>query len=200
MKAKEFLKEAKKVEPSKPRNFVAKNSKMGMGGAGAHKDKKKAAKQGDVKHKKKDVELSEANTDEIKRLEGVLSNLERLMPTVEKVSKENHYVFEDIESQVSMLLQSIEEIGDESAMFDLKSEVESAVERIRQANGAVYSIEKTLKSLIRSTQYAIEDAQDENEFESRFGGLEESSHGKYWCSTDKKWKYRKGPKQTRSSK
>ncbi len=35
---------------SKPRNFVAKNAKIG--GAGQHKDKKKAEKQGDVKHKK----------------------------------------------------------------------------------------------------------------------------------------------------
>lgn len=40
-----------KVDSSKPRNFVAKNAKMG--GAGAHKDKKKAMKQGDVKHKGK---------------------------------------------------------------------------------------------------------------------------------------------------
>lgn len=37
-------------EPPKPRNFVAKNAKMG--GAGAHKDKKKDQKQGNVKHKK----------------------------------------------------------------------------------------------------------------------------------------------------
>lgn len=42
----------KLVEPSKPRNFVAKNAKMG--GAGTHKDKKKAQKQGDVKHRNKD--------------------------------------------------------------------------------------------------------------------------------------------------
>ena len=42
---------AKDIIPaSKPRNFVAKNQKTG--GAGAHKDKKKAEKQGDVKHKK----------------------------------------------------------------------------------------------------------------------------------------------------
>ena len=40
----------KKKETAKPRNFVAKNAKMG--GAGQHKDKKKAAKQGAVKHKK----------------------------------------------------------------------------------------------------------------------------------------------------
>ena len=37
-------------EAPKPRNFVAKNAKMG--GAGQHKDKKKAEKQGDVKHRK----------------------------------------------------------------------------------------------------------------------------------------------------
>jgi len=45
MKAKEF------IPSSKPRNFVAKNQKTA--GAGAHKDKKKAEKQGDVKHKNK---------------------------------------------------------------------------------------------------------------------------------------------------
>lgn len=45
MRAKDF------VPASKPRNFVAKNAKTA--GAGAHKDKKKADKQGDVKHKGK---------------------------------------------------------------------------------------------------------------------------------------------------
>ena len=44
MKAKEF------IPASKPRNFVAKNQKTA--GAGAHKDMKRAEKQGDVKHKK----------------------------------------------------------------------------------------------------------------------------------------------------
>ena len=40
----------KKIPSSTPRNFVAKNAKSS--GAGAHKDKKKAEKQGSVKHKK----------------------------------------------------------------------------------------------------------------------------------------------------
>ena len=40
----------KTVPVSTPRNFVAKNAKTG--GAGQHKDKKKAEKQGDVKHRK----------------------------------------------------------------------------------------------------------------------------------------------------
>jgi hypothetical protein len=55
MKAKEF------IPASKPRNFVAKNQKTA--GAGAHKDKKKAEKQGDVKHKGK--QFDENHVDEI---------------------------------------------------------------------------------------------------------------------------------------
>jgi hypothetical protein len=31
-------------------------------------------------------------------------------------------------------------------------------------------------------------------------GVVEGTHGRYWCSTDKKWKERKGPKQTRTSR
>lgn len=50
MRAKEF------IPASKPRNFVAKNQKTA--GAGAHKDKKKAEKQGDVKHKGKQYDES----------------------------------------------------------------------------------------------------------------------------------------------
>ncbi len=48
MKVKEFI-----VEAAKPRNFVAKNAMKTTSGAGAHKDKKRADKQGDVKHKNK---------------------------------------------------------------------------------------------------------------------------------------------------
>jgi hypothetical protein len=60
MKAKEF------IPAEKPRNFVAKNAKMG--GAGQHKDKKKAEKQGDLKHKNKQFEEDVAD-------EGVFSFL-----------------------------------------------------------------------------------------------------------------------------
>jgi hypothetical protein len=42
------------IEPSKPRNFVAKNAGATTSGAGAHKDKKKAMKQGETKHKKQE--------------------------------------------------------------------------------------------------------------------------------------------------
>jgi hypothetical protein len=61
MKAKEF------IPATKPRNFVAKNQKTA--GAGAHKDKKKAEKQGDFKHKKSlmpmEDTLSELSTEKL---------------------------------------------------------------------------------------------------------------------------------------
>ena len=60
--------EAKEKEAPKPRNFVAKNAKMG--GAGAHKDKKKEEKQGIVKHKKpfaeENSQLGELSKDTLK--------------------------------------------------------------------------------------------------------------------------------------
>jgi hypothetical protein len=53
-----------KVDASKPRNFVAKNAKMG--GAGAHKDKKKAQKQGTEKHKKPYMEALKQRIEDLK--------------------------------------------------------------------------------------------------------------------------------------
>jgi hypothetical protein len=55
MRAKDF------IPASKPRNFVAKNSKTS--GAGVHKDKKKAEKQGDIKHKKDLMPMEERARD-----------------------------------------------------------------------------------------------------------------------------------------
>lgn len=52
------MSEAKSQKAPKPRNFVAKNAVTS--GAGAHKDKKKAEKQGDVKHKKQAVPMESA--------------------------------------------------------------------------------------------------------------------------------------------
>ena len=56
----------KEKEAPKPRNFVAKNAKMG--GAGQHKDKKKAEKQGDTKHKNKSFDMAEGKEDKIAQL------------------------------------------------------------------------------------------------------------------------------------
>ncbi len=59
-KLEEHLQEVKSQQPPKPRNFVAKNAVQS--GAGAHKDKKKAQKQGEVKHKNKALDMAESDT------------------------------------------------------------------------------------------------------------------------------------------
>lgn len=61
----------KEKDAPKPRNFVAKNAKMG--GAGAHKDKKKEQKQGKTKHKKpfaEKVEVLKSKLDTLKEAFG----------------------------------------------------------------------------------------------------------------------------------
>jgi hypothetical protein len=65
MRAKDF------IPASKPRNFVAKNQKTA--GAGAHKDKKRAEKQGEVKHKAKQFEQGVAEGT-LNELTGYSSN------------------------------------------------------------------------------------------------------------------------------
>ena len=74
-----------KKETPKPRNFVAKNAKMG--GAGQHKDKKKAAKQGDVKHKKplaEDHEIQMAGSE----LQSIAKNAVRLLDLIKRYSEQ----------------------------------------------------------------------------------------------------------------
>jgi hypothetical protein len=79
MKVTDIIAESKQPKDApKPRNFVAKNAINT--GAGQHKDKKRAEKQGDVKHKKQAVPMdeqcvAEATGDEKfdKMLKGVTS-------------------------------------------------------------------------------------------------------------------------------
>ena len=74
----------KKANPAKPRNFVAKNAKMG--GAGQHKDKKKAAKQGDVKHKKplaEDHEIQMAGSE----LQSIAKDAVKLLQLIKRYSE-----------------------------------------------------------------------------------------------------------------
>ena len=55
----------RRSDAPRPRNFVAKNAKMG--GAGQHTNKKKAAKQGDEKHKNKQMDMAEGSVNELEQ-------------------------------------------------------------------------------------------------------------------------------------
>lgn len=177
MRSTEFVTEAKVIKTEKPRNFVAKNAKMG--GAGQHKDKKKAEKQGDVKHKQKEV--VESDNDKVQQIEAIISQLEQLMPAVMQLQK-NHYEFEAIEDDINALLEPVGQLDDRSLTVELQDSIEEAVSAIRTANGKVYEIEKTLKGLIKHANYSLDDARNEAEYESRFGSgpsLEEDADNAY---------------------
>jgi hypothetical protein len=81
MRAKDF------IPASKPRNFVVKNQKTA--GAGAHKNKKRAEKQGDVKHKQKQFDQGVAEGSEIKipTEDGITMQDIRLMAGEGKLTK-----------------------------------------------------------------------------------------------------------------
>lgn len=68
------------IEPPKPRNFVAKNAKRA--GAGQHTDKKRAEKQGDVKHKKPYLESLRTKIDSLQEQSATLNEL-----SVEKLAQ-----------------------------------------------------------------------------------------------------------------
>ena len=194
MKAKEFIIESKTIKTEKPRNFVAKNAKMG--GAGAHKDKKKAVKQGDIKHKKKEIAMSEESGGKVEQLENLVMQLEQLLPSVTKAQK-NHYVFEKIQSEIGMIAEAAKELSDRSLVVEITDTVESAIEQLRQSNSAIYNIEKTLKDLIKHTGYELDDAREEKAYESRFGNqtdnlkenLEEFNRSNNWGLSEEDAQY-----------
>lgn len=161
MKAKDFT--VKKRDP----NWQALQAKRSSGASGAHKDKKKAAKQGDVKHKNK--EMAEADSvGKIQQLESLITELENLMPAVAQAQK-NHYEFEEMEAEIGAIGEAAKELSDSSATVDITDAVEEAIQNMRQANAAIYNIEQTLKGLIKHANYALDDARDEEQYETRFG-------------------------------
>lgn len=143
MKIKDLLLENKKDRKAKKFNIKPRTGHAPtQTGAGPHKDKKKSQKQGEVKHKKP-IEVDEAtgNPDadaKIAKIEAHISSLEKILPSVLKISSDNHYVFEEIESQIMGLKQSLEGF-DQNSVLDLEDAIDESVQAIRQANGSVYN-------------------------------------------------------------
>lgn len=174
MKATEFLIEGKKDRRDvkrtvKPRNPVAHAAQKVAKGSGPHTDKKKSDKQGTTKHKKDLATMEATEGSKIEQLESLISQLEQLMPAVANAQK-NHYEFEEMEAEMNAIAEAASSLSDQSAIVDITDAVENAVGQLKQANAAIYEIEKTLKGLIKHAGYALDDARDEEQYESRFGG------------------------------
>ena len=110
MRIQDLLSEERAAVPPKPRNFVAKNAKMG--GAGQHKDKKKAEKQGDVKHKK-ELATMEGVRDLGYDAQSLIMKLrrdieeKRLQPTREAVLSAARELAGDMDFAPELLVQQV---------------------------------------------------------------------------------------------
>lgn len=163
MKAKDF------IPASKPRNPVVRQQQTS--GAGAHKDKKRAAKQGDVKHKNKQfTEAAEVRTQqtiqkEINELDKRIDVIRDAANRAKKITTEVKYFdFVDIIVRVQQLA---EKAGVDMSEFD--SKVSDVNEAISAVESAVYGLDDVFVELYRDLEnrksdleYELEDIQHES--------------------------------------
>lgn len=163
MKAKDF------IPSSKPRNFVVKNQKTS--GAGVHKDKKKAQKQGDQKHKGRQFNEAEEVRDpksiqqEINELEKQIDIVRDATNKAKNITREVKYFdFTDIVVRIQMLA---EKAGVD--MSDFESKVDDVNEAVRAVESAVYGLDdvfvdmyRTLETRLSDLEYELEDLKYES--------------------------------------
>jgi len=149
----------KKVPATKPRNFVAKNAKMG--GAGQHKDKKKAVKQGDVKHKKPLAE----NVD----------NLEIALQQARQITKMIKY--DDTVTDIVVKIQALAEKFNVDAN-DIKYAIDDVYEAKQKLESVVYGLDEIFEDALRNAQYAADDEANFNEDWGK-GGYDTYSAGNH---------------------
>jgi hypothetical protein len=149
----------KKLPATKPRNFVAKNAKMG--GAGQHKDKKKAQKQGDVKHKKPLAE----NVD----------NLEIALQQARQITKMIKY--DDTVTDIVVKIQALAEKFNIDAN-DIRYAIDDVYETKQKLESVVYGLDEIFEDALRNARYAADDETDFNEDWGK-GGYDTYSAGNH---------------------
>lgn len=154
-KAKAYPKKPKVVvEPPKPRNPVAKNATAAIGGgaAGAHKDKKKDAKQGKTKHKK--AELAE-NIGEGDTLKNSLHTIIRVATHLDKALDRNdnfpEWVSEKIGATKELMVGVMDYIISSQEMQHDPDAMREAANPAQQA--AIAIAKKKKKSVAESAGY-----------------------------------------------
>lgn len=163
MKAKEF------IPTSKPRNFVAKNQKTG--GAGAHKDKKKAAKQGDQKHKGRQFNESEETRNQ-SSIQKEISQLEKQIDTVRSATSKAKNITREVKYfDFTDIIVRIKSLAEEAGvdMSDFESRVDDVNQAVSAVQSAVYGLDdvfvdlyRTLETRLSDLEYELEDMKYES--------------------------------------
>lgn len=177
MKIREIVLEIKTKQAPKPRNFVAKHARTA--GAGAHRDKKKEQKQGYEKHKGKGVAEGISVVDQD-------YDLDQIHLTLDIEGKKVPFTYWDYEEDFSN--------AERRDVFDQLQE-----------QPWYKGLDHPTKMEILNAAYRAIRGLEPQEYRPTVGDepLDEQGvaegYGRYWCSTDKKWKERKSSKQSRSS-
>ncbi len=181
MKANEFLIEHKKnrkakkynekptqvAAPDKPRNFVAKNAMASIGGgaAGAHKDKKKAAKQGDVKHKKIPSIAEDGGEVNIDELQAQLADLEKKKEIYRSAVEQARKITTEIKYDDTALLivNRVQELAREVGISEqeIKWAIGDVMTKARELESAVYSLDDAFTDAYREISYKAEELEYE---------------------------------------
>lgn len=162
MRSKEFIAEAKEIKTEKPRNFVAKNAKMG--GAGAHKDKKKAEKQGDVKHKQKAF-AEENESVNIPEMQKQLAELQNRQEVLRNAVEEARKITTEIkyDDTAMTIVNRIQELAGKTEISEqeIKWAVNEVMEKARELESAVYKLDDAFTDAYREIKYKAEELEYE---------------------------------------
>jgi predicted nucleic acid-binding Zn-ribbon protein len=163
MKAKDF------IPTSKPRNFVVKNQKTS--GAGVHKDKKKAVKQGDQKHKNRQFTEAEEIRDR-SSIQKEISELEKQIDTVRSATNKAKNITREVKyfdfTDIIVRIQTLAETAGVD-MAEFESKVGEVQEAVNAVESAVYGLDdvfvdlyRTLETRLSDLEYELEDMQYES--------------------------------------
>lgn len=166
MRAKDFT--VKKRDP----NWEILQAKRSSGAAGQHKDKKKAVKQGEVKHKNKEF-AEEAGEINIADMQKQLAELENRKDTLRHAVQEARKITTDIKyddtvmSITTRIQQLAEKVGIDAK--EIQWAIKEVEEKANELESAVYALDDAFTDAYRDAdnkaaelEYEIDDYQNQS--------------------------------------
>lgn len=122
--------------------------------------------------------LAEATLEPLSReeLEVNLTAAEQLVSEFSLISKQNHYVLNEVEQEINMVMAKIPNALNERYAQDIKSAIEQAVVAIRQANAELFQVEREIKAQAQRIGWDIHDADSEAIAESGPDGINQRAY------------------------
>lgn len=121
--------------------------------------------------------LAEAEIQPLSReeLDSNLASAEQLASEFSLVSKQNHYVLNQVEAEIGSLVSRMDGLDDRYAS-DIRSALESAVEAIRAADAAVFQVEREIRAQAQRIGWDIHDADTAEISESGVDGVNQEAY------------------------